>query len=126
MLCVPKIFQRNRKREYDGGVGPIRRLSQELSGLLVWIHVACKGTPKLARASVKARKISEVDGGHGKFNAGCCPPRLSVSLHFDATCIPAWSGADSEADSTVIFRGVIAETDSGMVQRWDSLLVSVA
>ena len=75
---------------------------------------------------VKARKISEVDGGHGKFNAGCCPPRLSVSLHFDATCIPAWSGADSEADSTVIFRGVIAETDSGMVQRWDSLLVSVA
>ena len=35
-----KVFSVSRKREHDGGVGPIRRLSQELSGLLVWIHVA--------------------------------------------------------------------------------------
>ena len=35
-----KVFSENGKREYDGGVGPIRRLSQELSGPLVWIHVA--------------------------------------------------------------------------------------
>ena len=65
-----------------------------------------------ARVREGAKILQRYDRGHGKFNAGrFCPPRLSVSLHFDATCIPAWSGADFEADSTVIVRGVISKTD---------------